>query len=257
VSDAGFLMIRVVTFDAAGTLIRLLDTPGRTYAQTARLFGYHLDPDRVEVAFRAAWKKLPPPQESEGPNPDDDRGWWRNLVASTMEEARYQIVPFDAYFAAVYETFARPGVWELFPEVPGMLAKLHSLKVRLGIISNFDRRLYDILTQLGIRDAFEHVIISSEIGARKPVARIFLAAARRFNVEASEILHVGNEPESDIAGARRAGFDALLVDENRSELSTLLSRFQDGKGRGEKPEGTERSIYHKDSENTEFEQRQK
>lgn len=218
-------MIRVVTFDAAGTLIRLLHPPGRTYAETARLFGYHLDPDRVQDAFRAAWKTVPPPPESEGPNPDDDRGWWRNLVARTFEEARYQIIPFDEYFNAVYETFARPGVWELFEEVPGVLTELRRLKVRLGVISNFDRRLYGILAQLGIRDDFEHVIISSEIGARKPAARIFLAAARRFKVEANEILHVGNEPESDIAGARGAGFDALLVDENRSVLSTLLSRL--------------------------------
>jgi putative hydrolase of the HAD superfamily len=217
-------MIRVVTFDAAGTLIRLVDPPGRTYAETARLFGYELDPDRVEAAFRLVWKSLPPPKELEGPDPDDERGWWRDLVARTMKEARYEIIPFDAYFATLYGTFARPGVWEVFPGVLELLARLTSLKARLGIISNFDRRLYDILAQLGVRDAFEHVIISSEVGARKPAARIFLAAARRFNVEPHEILHVGNEPESDIAGARRAGFEALLVGEDRSALPALVCR---------------------------------
>jgi putative hydrolase of the HAD superfamily len=216
-------MIRVVTFDAAGTLIRLLNPPGMTYAETARLFGYNLDPDRVQDAFRITWKTFAPPPESDGPRPDDDRDWWRELVARTMEAAHYRIVPFDDYFARVYETFSCPGVWELFPDVPPILTELIRLRIRLGVLSNFDRRLYDILAQLSVLDLFEHVIISSEIGIRKPAARIFRAAAQQFNVEANEILHVGDEPVSDFAGARAAGLDALLVDHKTSKLSGILS----------------------------------
>jgi putative hydrolase of the HAD superfamily len=221
-------MISIVTFDAAGTLIRLLHPPGKTYAETARLFGYDLDPDRVQDAFRITWKTFAPPPESMGPRPDDDRDWWRELVARTMETAHYRIAPFDDYFATVYQTFARPGIWELFPDVPHILAELSSLKIRLGVISNFDRRLYDILTQLNVRDAFEHLIISSEVGVRKPAARIFRVAAERFHVEISEILHVGDEPGSDFTGARAAGLEALLVDHKTSTLSRILSRISGG-----------------------------
>jgi putative hydrolase of the HAD superfamily len=91
-------MIRVVTFDAAGTLIRLVNPPGQTYAETARLFGYNLDPVRVQDAFGIAWKSLPPPPDCPGPLPDDDRDWWRALVAKTFELARYEIDRFDDYF---------------------------------------------------------------------------------------------------------------------------------------------------------------
>jgi putative hydrolase of the HAD superfamily len=221
-------MIRIVTFDAAGTLIRLPHPPGKIYAETARLFGYDLDPDRVQDAFRITWKTFAPPPESVGPRPDDDRDWWRELVARTMETAHYRIVPFDDYFATVYQTFARPGVWELFPDVPHILAELSSLRIRLGVISNFDRRLYDILAQLNVRDAFEHLIISSEVGTRKPAARIFRVAAERFQVEISEILHVGDEHGSDFTGARAAGLEALLVDHKTSTLSRIFSRISGG-----------------------------
>jgi putative hydrolase of the HAD superfamily len=102
------------------------------------------------------------------------------------------------------------------------------LKIRLGVISNFDRRLYDVLLHLGVRDAFEHVIISSEIGAQKPAARIFLEAARRFDVGVHEILHVGDDPESDFGGARAAGLHALLVDHETTTLSSLFSCLRDG-----------------------------
>ena len=220
-------MIRVVTFDAAGTLIRLVDPPGWTYAETARLFGCNLDPDRIQDAFRIAWKSLPPPPESTGPRPDDDRGWWRRLVAGTIEGAGYQIDRFDEYFNELYERFARPGVWELFPDVRLVLTELSRLEKRLGVISNFDRRLYDVLLHLGVRDAFEHLIISSEVGAQKPAARIFIEAAQRFNVGVQEILHVGDDPEADVEGARGAGLHALLVDHHVGRLSSLFSYFSD------------------------------
>jgi putative hydrolase of the HAD superfamily len=218
-------MIRVVTFDAAGTLIRLLDPPGTTYAETAGLFGYHLDAVRVQDAFRLTWKTFAPPPESMNPRPDDDRDWWRELVARTLEVSGYRITPFDEYFATVYKRFARPGVWELFPDVPPILTELSRLGIRLGVISNFDRRLYDILAHLGVRDAFEHLVISSEIGVRKPTARIFQEAARRFNVELNEILHVGDERDADFAGARAAGLDALFVDHKNENLSRILLRL--------------------------------
>ena len=61
-------MIRVVTFDAAGTLIRLLRPPGVIYAETARLFGYRLDPDRVQEAFRTTLEGTSlRPQNPQGP----------------------------------------------------------------------------------------------------------------------------------------------------------------------------------------------
>jgi putative hydrolase of the HAD superfamily len=220
-------MIRVVTFDAAGTLIRLVNPPGRTYAETARLFGYQMDPGRLQEAFRGAWKSLPPPLESNGPHPDDDRGWWRRLVAKTIDNAGYEIDRFDDYFTEVYAMFARPGVWELFPDVPLVLRELSRLEIRLGVISNFDRRLYEVLLHLGVRDAFEHVVISSEVGAQKPAARIFWEAVRRFDVGAREILHVGDDPDADFGGARSAGLQALLVDHQTTRLPSLFSRFSD------------------------------
>jgi putative hydrolase of the HAD superfamily len=216
-------MIRVVTFDAAGTLIRLVHPPGRVYADTARQFGFELDPSRIQSAFKIVWESFPQPSETGAPRPDDDRGWWRDLVAQTMKEASYRIDPFDDYFETVYERFRLPGVWELFPDVPGILAGLCRVGIRLGMISNFDRRLYDILAQLNVLDHFNHLIISSEIGIRKPAARIFEVAVHRFGVQAGEILHIGDEPDSDFAGARRAGFQALLVGDTRTNLAKEIA----------------------------------
>jgi putative hydrolase of the HAD superfamily len=219
-------MIRVVTFDAAGTLIRLIQPPGMTYAESARAFGCDLDPERLQAAFRVAWQSLAPPEEWAGPRPNDDRGWWKELVSRTLREAGYKIARFDTYFDNVYATFARPGVWELFPDIPDVLPELARLRIRLGVISNFDRRLYAVLDHLNVLRAFENVIISSEIGASKPAPRIFLEAARRFRVEPGEILHIGDDADLDGKGALAAGCKAFVVNHDPNRMRPLLSLLQ-------------------------------
>ena len=217
-------MIRVVTFDAAGTLIRLVDPAGHTYARVAAEFGCNCEPERMQAAFATAWRILPSPPETLGPNPDDGRGWWRSLVEKTLDIAGYKVNRFNDYFAKLYATFSQPGIWELYRDAKTILSRLNSSGIRLGVISNFDGRLRTILRQLDVADRFEHLVISSEVGAEKPSARIFHEAARRFAVEPTEILHVGDDPEVDVDGARMAGLQALLVDHQKVVLSVVLEK---------------------------------
>ena len=80
------------------------------------------------------------------------------------------------------------------------------------------------LTHLGVRDAFEHVIISSEIGVRKPAARIFRVAAQRFNVEAERDFARGRRVwRLTLLGRGQPGWMALLVDHKIAKLSSILS----------------------------------
>lgn len=204
-------MIRTVTFDAANTLIRLAVPVGQTYADVARRFGVALDPLRLNTAFLRAWKEAPPLPDEVGPRLDDGRSWWSDLVAATLTFAEGQVESFPQYFDAVYQEFTRPGIWQLMPGIADLLARLAQTNLRLGVVSNFDRRLYLILQNLDILDRFEHVIISSEVGADKPSPRIFAEVLRRFQVGANEALHVGDEEETDGAGARAVGMSAFLL----------------------------------------------
>src|SRR5450432_1670918 len=97
------------------------------------------------------------------------------------------------------------GPGRAFPEVPDVLEKLRARGLRLGVISNFDRRLYSNLEDIGLAPYFDHITISSEVGADKPHARIFERAVTAFGVAPSEALHVGDDPVRDWAGAESAG----------------------------------------------------
>ena len=215
-------MKSVVTFDAAGTLIRLTQSPGKTYAEAARVFGYDLDPDRIESGFRKAWKVLPARMDTLGPRPDDDKGWWFELVGQALREAGYRVEPMESYFEGLYRGYALPGAWELLPDVSEVLEALAAKGIRLGVLSNFDRRLYDVLEHLGIRDRFEHILISSEVGSDKPGVRIFLEGGRRFGVGPEEVLHVGDDPILDGAGAKAAGLAVLIIDHQANRLNRVL-----------------------------------
>jgi putative hydrolase of the HAD superfamily len=132
-------------------------------------------------------------------------------VATTLSIAEYRVDPFPDYFAAVYEEFTRPGIWQLKPGVTQVLGAFRKAGIRLGVVSNLDRRLYSILKTLGVLDQFEHVIISSEVGADKPSPRIFGEVLQRFQIRPNEVLHVGDEEEIDGIGARSAGISAFIL----------------------------------------------
>jgi putative hydrolase of the HAD superfamily len=217
-------MLEVITFDAGNTLIRLSRPVGATYAAIAKRFGADLNPTDLEQGFRAAWKTVPRLPDVPGPRPDDGRSWWRDVVARTLEVAGAKVESFDAYFDAVYGEFALPGIWRLEPDAFELLQDLRSAGFRLGIISNFDLRLYEILKHVGVSGLFEHVVVSSQVGADKPSPRIFEEALCQFGVEPPEVLHVGDDEGADGEGARALGIQTFILGFAGSGLNGLRER---------------------------------
>jgi putative hydrolase of the HAD superfamily len=217
-------MIKVITFDAGNTLIRLCHPVGVTYAAVAKRFGGELNPRDLEHGFRTAWKTVPRLPDVSGPRPDDGRNWWREVVAHTFATAGAKVEPFDDFFDAVYQEFTLPGIWRLEPGALELLQDVRSAGFRLGIISNFDLRLYEILKHVGVLDRFEQIIVSSQVGADKPSPRIFEEALRRFAVEPAELLHVGDDEIADGEGARAIGIQTFILGFAGSGLNGLRER---------------------------------
>jgi putative hydrolase of the HAD superfamily len=206
------MTIQAVIFDAAGTLILLPRGVGWHYRHIAARHGIDLDECRLSAAFGAAFKAAAPRAASGISRPDDDKLWWRALVLKVLAACGEELPAsiYDPLFEDLYAHFAEPGVWALYPEVLSVLNALRG-RVKLGIVSNFDRRLYPILDHLGIRDYFQSIIISSEVGADKPDPRIFAAAFSALGVTASQAIHAGDHPEQDWQAAEIAGIHAYRV----------------------------------------------
>lgn len=219
-------MTKAIFLDAAGTLIYLPRPVGAHYAKVAARFGIMLDADALDRAFREAWKAAPARPAQDTPRADDDKGWWHTLVDDVLARVltTEQAAAFDGdgFFEAAYAHFAEPGVWQAYPDVHMTLERLRSQGYRLAVISNFDRRLYAVLDELGLLPFFEAVIISSEVGADKPDPRIFERALRTLGVAPAEAWHVGDDPKRDW-GADAIGLRVFRLERPRHTLDDLLA----------------------------------
>ncbi|HXG47960.1 MAG TPA: HAD-IA family hydrolase [Methylomirabilota bacterium] len=198
------MRIGAVTFDVGGTLIAPWPSVGHVYADATAKAGFPVDPDLLTRRFQAAW------QQRLVWSFDYSHAAWRSLVAQTLAG----LVPdafLDEVFEDVYERFAQAETWRTFEDVQPALAALQARGVRLGLISNWDERLRPLLRLLGLDTHFEITLISCEAGCTKPAAALFQQAARAFGLPPSEVLHVGDSPDEDVAGAIRAGLPAVLL----------------------------------------------
>ena len=216
--------LKVIFFDAAGTLFHLPRGVGYHYALVAGRMGLQLDATALDRAFAAVWREMPARPAIGAPRPDDDRGWWRDLVDRVFDRVARETAALDrdAFFEVAYDHFAEAGVWELFPEVYEVLEQLQS-RYELGVISNFDGRLRMVLEQLGVSRFFRHLVISSEVGADKPDPFIFRRALELSGYNPADALYVGDDPAKDWEGAAAVGMRVLRLQRPENSLRDLLS----------------------------------
>ncbi|MDH5695211.1 MAG: HAD family hydrolase [Dehalococcoidia bacterium] len=67
---------------------------------------------------------------------------------------------------------------------------------------------------LGLSPFFSHIIMSTQFGFRKPDPRLFTIASTLLEIPPAEIVYIGNEPETDVKGAKQIGMQAILLDRN-------------------------------------------
>ena len=209
---------RAVFFDAVGTLLYPTAPPQVTYAEAARRQGVALDPARVLSRFRAAFRA-----EEEV---DRAAGWvtsevreverWRRIVAASLPE----LPDPGRGFAELFAHFARPDAWAVRPGAGEILTELDRRGVVLGIGSNLDARLFDIVAgHDGLRPVAGRVVVSAAVGYRKPSPEFFEAVIRAAGCPAGDVVFVGDEAVNDYDGASAAGMRAVLTESLVSGLA--------------------------------------
>ena len=119
---------------------------------------------------------------------------------------------FDEFFEQVFQVFEDPHSWALFPETHAVLTTLREAGFELGIVSNFDSRLFPVMRGLGIDRLFDTVTIASLARAAKPAPKIFEIALEKHAMDPTEAIHVGDSVRDDLEGATKAGLTGILLD---------------------------------------------
>lgn len=219
--------IRVVFFDAADTLFHVKGSVADIYLRHAAEFGFAQTPESlsaIKQAFGRAFRDAPPPifaATEPAQIKHSERLWWFDIVHNVFYRVG-MFERFDDFFERVFQVFEEPASWQLFPETVQTLAALKTQGVELGIISNFDSRLFSVLRGLGLADMFDTVTISSLAQAAKPAPRIFQLALDKHAVDPDEALHIGDSLRDDVEGASKAGLHAILLDRKGTQQGTHI-----------------------------------
>jgi HAD superfamily hydrolase (TIGR01549 family) len=102
-------------------------------------------------------------------------------------------------------------------------------RCRLGLISNFTHApvIYKSLRKLDLCKHFNAIVVSEEVGWRKPSPEIFQAALTRLQVRAEEVVYVGDSPIEDVKGAKEAGLTTIFVPSQFNKLKDLAQSKQE------------------------------
>jgi putative hydrolase of the HAD superfamily len=206
----------VIFFDAVGTLFGVRGSVGEVYRSLALEFGIKVDTITLEHAFRDSFQAASPPVfpgvEPEK-IPQQEFAWWKAIATSTFAKVGKleQFADFECFFDRLYAHFATQKPWFVYPDVVPTLQNWQQQGVELGIISNFDTRLYPVLKQLDLEQFFTSITISSLVGAAKPAREIFGAALAKHGCPPEQAWHIGDSLTQDYRGAKQVGIKSFWL----------------------------------------------
>jgi putative hydrolase of the HAD superfamily len=191
-----------------GTLLHPAVAVAQTYAAVGHRFGSRLTTAKIAKNFRKAYvrEELADRQMEWRTDEERERRRWQNIVASTLEDVNDP----DACFRELFDHYARPQSWRLTPAVGRLLHELDERKMILGIASNYDSRLRSVVAGFEELTPLKHLLVSSEIGYRKPAQRFFEAMMSCAACHPSDVVYVGDDIVNDVEAARSNGLRAAL-----------------------------------------------
>ena len=210
---------KVIFLDAVGTLFGVRGSVGEVYGAIAQKFGVTVPPKTLNEAFLQAFAASEPPvfpgadlEEI----PQCEFEWWRVIALRTFQKVGVldQFGDFTDFFDTLYNHFATAEPWFIYPDVLPSLEAWRRIGIQMGVLSNFDSRLYLVLKALKLEEFFTSVTISTETGFAKPDPKIFAAALQKHYCNPQDAWHIGDSVKEDYQGAKAVGMRAILVQRN-------------------------------------------
>jgi len=200
--------VRVAVFDVVGTLVEPSPPVAEAYQHAAARQGVDSDPAEIGRRFQAAWRRQEAVDAAATPAFATSRAREGERWRAIVEEVFDGVPESAAIFADLWEHFGRVEAWRPIERGGELVRSAVAAGVTVALASNFDQRLLEIAARLEPLSWANHVFPSSEIGWRKPSPEFFRWIERRLSARPAEMVLIGDDPDLDIAAARRAGWHA-------------------------------------------------
>jgi putative hydrolase of the HAD superfamily len=199
--------IKAIGFDLFNTLLTVepsaLEEALERLTLSLTMSGIPVEKESFKDAYRESALRFMHETRLDGKE-THNRFW----ISAALLSQGYEVAPEDSRIADAVNAYfsAFMGRCHL---IPGTMEMLEILKgaYLLGLLSNFTHppAIREIIDSLGLTPRFDAVLISGELGYRKPHPLVFQQLMRELGVRKEHILYVGDDPEPDITGARQAG----------------------------------------------------
>jgi REG-2-like HAD superfamily hydrolase len=206
-------VLRAVLFDAGETLVHPAPSFPELFVDVLAHEGFERSAADVTDASRAVFhgfSEAARDQELWTTSPERSARFWKGVYERMLDEL--DLPSRDGLRDTLYATFTDLANYAAFDDVAPMLDDLDAQGLHLGIVSNFEAWLEDLLGVLGLRDRFPVRVISGIEGIEKPDPAIFATALDRAGVVAADAAYVGDNPEFDVEPARALGMRTVLID---------------------------------------------
>ncbi len=165
---------------------------------------------------------------------DGKEGHNRFWICEALTELGYTLKPDSTTIASAVDAYFSVFVKHA-KLIPGTLDMLTTIKkkYRLGLLSNFTHPpiARDIIVSLGLEPFFEVILISGDLGYRKPHVSVFKELISQLNVDKNFLAYVGDDQEADVNGAQNAGlipiWTTYVREENSNSASRVFTHYND------------------------------
>ena len=167
---------RVIFFDAVGTLFGVRYSVGEAYRLIASEFGVEAKAEVLDQAFLQSFLAAPSmafPGANLQEIPQLEFEWWKAINVQTFQAVGLyeKFTDFSLFFQKLYDYFSTEKPWFVYPDVVPTLQNYYDQGIELGVLSNFDSRLYSVLEALNLAHFFTTVTISTEVGRQNPALK--------------------------------------------------------------------------------------
>jgi putative hydrolase of the HAD superfamily len=202
--------VRAVVFDAVGTVLHPEPAAALVYAEVGRKHGCAAPLEVIRERFTAAFRGQEVHDYEMGLRTCEarERERWQQIVAAVLFDADDP----KSCFEELFEHFAQPQHWRVDAGATSVIGILVEQGLTMALASNFDRRLHAVGRGLIPLSTIRHIVVSSEVGWRKPARQFFDAVCQSVGEPAEKILFLGDDLVNDYEGARAAGIRAVLFD---------------------------------------------
>ena len=203
-----------VLFDAGDTLLAPAPSFQGRFVAVAAAHGVPLEEAAVDAAIADAVRAASWPSDWTDPATQRDFwvGFYRQVLAGLGHDRQGGAPVHGELAEALFAAFSDPAGYRLFDDVRPALEELAGRGVKLGVVSNFEPWLEDVLVLQGVDHLFAAVAISGKLGVAKPDPAIFQWAVQEAGVDPAATVHVGDQPVNDVDAARAVGLTPVLID---------------------------------------------